>query len=635
MCGINGILNLNGEAIHDAENLLQKMNDSISHRGPDDEGKWLSDRRQLALGHRRLSIIDLSASGHQPMSDSRGNAIVFNGEIYNYKEIKKLVGTPYNFISDSDTEVLFTLYKEKQHEALAQLNGMFAFAYWDENKETLYLARDRAGKKPLYYCEFNGKFSFSSEIKALLTLPWVQALPDDESIYQFLTYNQLPPAMTMFKGIHKLAPGYQLTVAKGKISQEQYWDISPQQWNLKSEEEISDTLYNTLEKAVAYRMVADVPVGAFLSGGVDSSAIVALMSKFTSVPIKTYSVGFAGQPDYDEKSFARQISTAYKTEHHEININAEDIANSLPKIIESFDEPMADATCIPIYFISKLAREKGTIVVQTGDGADELFAGYRSWIKYNRFYPYYHAFSKTPSFVRKGIAALIKETNDEASALREIFSRASKNQEFFWGGARAFKESTKRSFLSASFNKRSFDYDSYTVIGAYKKEFDALKKKHSWLNDLDWMCYLGLKFQIPSKYLYRMDRLGMANSIEIRSPFLDFNLINAAFSIPSKYKIKNGEPKYILKKSLERILPHEILYRKKMGFCVPLQEWAGEIMLEYVESNLKSFSANTGIFDEAGIGRQIDQIKKGNKAYTNQLWTIYFMMAWFKKWMSA
>lgn len=635
MCGINGILHLNGNIIPDADLLLQKMNDRIAHRGPDDQGKWISQGGQLALGHRRLSIIDLSSSGHQPMTDAYGNAIVFNGEIYNYKEIKYLLGQNYTFKSESDTEILLELYKRKKHDALQYLNGMFAFAYWDEQAQSLYLARDRAGKKPVYYCEKDGVFSFSSEIKALLTLPWVTARPDEESIYHFLTFNQLPPSFTMFSGIKKLAPGHCLTINKGQIKVKEYWNIEPEDWTSKKEGEISERLYSELEKAVAYRMVADVPVGAFLSGGVDSSAIVALMRKQTASTIKTYSVGFSNQPSYDEKSHARRMADLFKTDHHEVNISSDDIGECLPIIIDSFDEPMADATCIPIYFISKLAREKGTIVVQTGDGADELFAGYRSWLQYNRFYPWYHRYEKLPTFFRKGMAAAIRETSDEASALREIFSRASKNEEFFWGGARAFKESTKRSFLSDNFNNTTAGKDSYSIIKEYRLEFEMLKQKHRWMNDLDWMCYVGFRFQIPSKYLYRMDRLGMANSIEIRSPFLDYHFINSAFSVPSSLKIKNNEPKYILKKSLEKLLPTDILYRKKMGFCVPLQEWAGDIMLDYMDQHLKSFARNTGIFNEKGLQLQIDQLKKGNKAFTNQLWTIYFMMAWFKKWMSA
>lgn len=635
MCGINGILYMKGNSLANSKELIHAMNASIAHRGPDDEGVWASIDDHLFLGHRRLSIIDLSPSGHQPMVDDAGNAIVFNGEIYNYIEIKAELQSTVSFKTESDTEVIMKLYELYGFNALKKLNGMFAFAYWDQKHETLFLARDRAGKKPLYYSEHGGIFAFSSEIKALLQLPWIKAQPDQQALYHFLTFNQLPAPLTMFEGIHKLDAGECMTLRKGHIKIESYWHIEPENYSHKTEKQLSDELFHQLEKSVNYRMVADVPVGAFLSGGVDSSAVVALMRAQHQGSIKTFSVGFDGQANYDERIYAEKVSKLFQTEHFEKNIKPEDIANSLPLIINSFDEPMADATCIPIYFISQLAREQGAIVVQTGDGADELFSGYRSWLKYQRLYPWYHRYNTFPTSIKKGISRLVSETNDKASALREIFTRASHGQELFWGGAKAFKESTKRSFLSETFLNAIGDITSYSIIQKYKQEFDQLKISHPWLNDTDWMCYLGLKFQIPSKYLYRMDKLGMANSIEIRNPFLDYHVINMAFSIPSAFKTKNKVPKYILKKSLERILPNEILYRQKMGFCVPLQEWAGEIMLDYTEQHLKSFSRNTELFTEAGLHTQIKEIRKGNKAFTNQLWTIYFLMAWFKKWMSA
>jgi len=635
MCGINGLLYLKTNSLGNSRELVAGMNACIAHRGPDDEGLWSSKDDRLFLGHRRLSIIDLSTSGHQPMIDEEGNAIVFNGEIYNYKEIKSELASHFNFKTGSDTEVIMQLYKKYGHDALKKFNGMFSFAYWNQEKETLYIARDRAGKKPFYYTEQNGVFAFSSEIKALLKLPWVKASPDQQALYHFLTYNQLPAPLTMFEGIYKLDAGECMTIHKGQIKKESYWEISPENLSSISEDEICDRLFQTLQTSVNYRMVADVPVGAFLSGGVDSSAVVAMMRAQSSGTIKTYSVGFDGQANYDERIYAEKVSKMFNTEHFEKNIRPEDIANSLPLIIDSFDEPMADATCIPIHYISQLARANGTIVVQTGDGADELFSGYRSWMKYKKIYPWYHTYNNFPSFIKKGVASLINETNDEASAMREIFSRAAQGQELFWGGAKAFKESTKRDFLSKDFLSGINNLNSYEVIQQYRKQFDVLKQKHSWLDDTAWMCYIGLKFQIPSKYLYRMDRLGMANSIEIRNPFLDYHMINLAFSIPSHLKTKNNTPKYILKKSLEKILPSEILYRKKMGFCVPLQEWAGEIMLDYTETNMKSFVSNTELFTEEGLKSQIKEIRKGNTAYTNQLWTIYFLMAWFKKWMSA
>jgi len=330
--------------------------------------------------------------------------------------------------------------------------------------------------------------------------------------------------------------------------------------------------------------------------------------------------------------FAKKVSKQFKTEHYEKIVTANDLREYLPHIVNTFDEPLADSTCIPIYFISQMARQHGTIVVQTGDGSDELFAGYRSLMRYKKLYPYYHLYNSLPTFIKKSIAS-IASSNDDGSPKAEMLNRAALGQEFFWGGAKAFRESTKRNFLQPAWSDKMQNTNSYDVIKAVRKQFDTHKQKHKWLNDVDWMCYLGFKQQIPNRYLHRMDRLGMAHSIEIRSPFLDYNLVNFALSIPSNYKTKNGEPKYILKKSLERILDKEILYRKKMGFCVPLREWAGDVMTDYVEQHMKSFCANTGVFTEQGLQKHLNEIKAGNQNYTNNLWTVYFLMAWWERWM--
>lgn len=617
-----------------ASNYLHEMNKRIQHRGPDDQGTYIDTDRGLALGHLRLSIIDLSAGGHQPMIDPSGDKIIFNGEIYNYKELRKYL-PDHTFKTESDTEILLQLYRKYGHQALQYLNGMFAFAFFDQTKNELLLARDRAGKKPLYYTTKNGIFAFSSEIKALLALPWIGAKPDDSALYNFLTFNHLDAPQTMFEGIYKLGAGELMTVNKsGIIEHRIFYDINYKDLRNQSEKELEDSVFSSLDKSVEYRMIADVPVGAFLSGGVDSSAVVALMRKYSSNTIKTFSVGFEGQPDYDERIYAQQISKMFNTEHYEKVVSKNDIEEFLPAIVEIFDEPMADATCIPIYFISQLAKKHQTIVVQTGDGADELFAGYKGWMKYQNLYPWYHRYEHLPSILRNGAAKLFSYSESESPA-NEIIHRAAKNQELFWGGAKAFKESTKRNFLSSEWKSKIGSIDSYSVIKNRRDEFSTLQKKYPWLNDTDWMCYLGYKYLIPSKYLYRMDRLGMANSIEIRNPFLDFNLVDLALSIPSSYKVKNGIPKYILKKSLERILPNEILYRKKMGFCVPLKEWSGDIMIQQIEEKMHSFCSNYGIFNENGLKLHIEEIKKGNTNYTNNLWTVFFLMNWFEKWMGG
>lgn len=633
MCGINGFVLFGRQEPDQASLLIGQMNDTLAHRGPDDAGIWISQGRKAFFGHRRLSIIDLSAAGHQPMVDHEGNAIVFNGEIYNYRELRKKFGKEYKFRSDSDTEVLFEMLKKDIKGTLNAINGMFAFAFWDEKRQTLTIARDRAGKKPVYFSSANGVFSFSSEIKALLKLPWIKAEIDEKALNHFLTFNQVPEPYTMYNGIHKIGPGKYLTVSEHGIKEEEYWEIEPSNPHYRSEKEVADDIYSTLYQAVEDRMVADVPVGAFLSGGVDSSAVVAIMREISDQTIKTFSVGFENAPGYDERIYAEKVSKLFNTEHHERIIRQQDITEGLPHLIDSFDEPMADPTGIPIYYISNIARENNTIVVQSGDGADELFGGYRSWIRYSKWMPWFESYSRIPTGLKNLVSSLAGHFLSESSVAREFLSRAAAGQSFFWSGARAFKESSKNQLLHPDFLSRNNDNNSYTIIAGLNRQFDKLAQGHPHLTSVDRMGYLSFKFQIASRYLYRMDRLGMANSIEIRNPFLDRSMINLAFSLPRGLKQKNNEPKYILKKALERLLPHEILYRKKMGFSVPLKEWAEPLMLEYTLSNLPSFCKNTCIFNEKNINEMLKQYSKGNKEFTNQLWTIYFLMAWYNKWM--
>ncbi|HRH65939.1 MAG TPA: asparagine synthase (glutamine-hydrolyzing) [Bacteroidia bacterium] len=633
MCGINGLFSYSGVGIDRAAEKMAAMNERIRHRGPDDRGYWQDPSGRVVFGHLRLSIIDLSPSGHQPMISRKGTIIVFNGEIYNYKEIRDRFFKNENLKSSSDTEILLLLYEKFGEKCLEYLNGMFAFAIWDPEKEELFLARDKAGKKPIYYSVQNGVFAFSSEIKALLELPYVNAELDEEALYHFLTYNLLPPPLTMFRGIHKFHPAHKMKVTKRGIeSYSPYWEVSYSDLRQVNEQEIGKRISEAFTKAVNYRMVSDVPVGAFLSGGVDSSAVVAGMAKQSPHPVKTYSIGFDGQPDYDELKYAAQVAKKYGTDHYEKIVTPQDIRDFLPRIIDIFDEPMADSTCIPIYFISEKARANGTIVVLTGDGSDELFAGYRNWQKFIRRQPAFELYSSMPGFVKRSVAAVYEKINP-SSPLTDILYRAANHQEFFWGGARSFKESRKRNFLSQEFNRHTSALNSYSVISEFREQFRQLQKQHPQLKFIDWMCYLGFKFNIPNFYLYRMDRLGMAHSIEIRTPFLDTDFVNLALSVPGALKIKNAEPKYIFKKSQEQELGHDLLYRKKQGFNVPLREWAGDLLTEYVEGNLKSFCADHPQFSFTGLSGQLSRLKSGDRQVTNQLWTLYFLMNWFKKWL--
>ena len=631
MCGISGFFNYSNVSIPNGEDLVHKMNSAMENRGPDDSGVWSNDNKNVFLGHQRLSILDLSSAGHQPMHSSLAtNTIVYNGEIYNYKELKNRLRN-ISFQSGTDTEVLLELFAQENENFLSELRGMFAFSVWNEEKQQLQLARDRAGQKPLYYTIQNGIFAFSSQLKSLFELPWVKKELDEEALYHFLTFNHLVPPYTMFKGIHKFEPGYEMIVGKkGILSFKPFWelDLTP---STEDSKKIEDKVFADLESSVEYRMISDVPVGAFLSGGVDSSAIVAMMSKLTTTPVKTYSIGFEGQADYDELAYAREVASSFGTEHIEKIVKAEDFKKLLPQIVEIFDEPIADSTCIPIYFLSQLAKENGTKVILTGDGADELFGGYTNWMKYNKMYPYYQAYRKLPKILKKGFSKLYGKY-DKASPTYEMLKRSEKQQDFFWSGAKGFKESSKHEFLTEGFLERSASMDSFTVIENIKREFKNLKNSDQ-ADYLNWLCFTGIRNIIPNLYAHRLDKLTMAHSVEGRSPFLDHELIQTAFTISTKLKVKEGEAKYILKRSLERILPDEVLYRKKQGFCVPLKEWGTDIMVEYLEAELTPFCNRTDYFKEERIYAVLQNVKAGKSNNTNMLWTIYFLIQWYNKWI--
>ena len=633
MCGINGFLDAAGVVRADPAACVAAMNAALAHRGPDDEGAWHDAEAGVHLGHRRLSILDLSAAGHQPMRAPRGAVLTFNGEIYNFRELKAGLLRDEAFETRTDTEVLLRLYERFGEGMLDHLNGMFAFALWDPARRQLLLARDRLGIKPLYYTRQGGVFAFASEVKALLALPWVRAELDDEALYHFLTYGQVMPPRTMFRGIEKLRPGHKLVVRPGEEGRpEPYWEVSYENLDGASEADLQARLLDELRRAVGYRMISDVPVGAFLSGGVDSSAIVALMAERTGHPVSTYSIGFEGAPDYDERAPARRVAERFGTAHHERVVTPDDIRDFLPHVVDVYDEPLADATSIPIYFIAQMARADGTTVVLTGDGADELFSGYRSWQRYVRLYPYYRAFTRLPRPVKR-LAAEAYRAYDEASPNYEIVARAVDNREFFWGGARGFKESVKRSFLTPAYSARVAHLDSYDEMRDYRRRFDAVGMNGRRRRDVDWMCYLGAKSIVPDFYLYRADRLGMAHSIELRVPFLDHHVVDLALSLPGPLKVRDGEPKYVLKKALEAVLPRDVLYRKKKGFCVPLQEWAGEIMVDYLAREGRAFCRRTGLFSEDGLRRQLDAARGGSAHYTSTLWSMYFLATWMDRWI--
>lgn len=503
---------------------------------------------------------------------------------------------------------------------------MFAFAIWDPVRQGLFLARDRIGNKPLYYTTQNDVFAFSSELRPLLTLPWVSNTLDEKALYYFLTFGFAPPPQTMFKGILKLEQGHQLWVdtKESVAAPKRYWSVQMEDLP-DSETEIGSRLLESIHRSVDLRMVADVPVGLFLSGGVDSSALAAFMRDRTDQPIHSFSISFADQPDYDEADAARATAKRYGFVHHERVVTPEDMRQMIGSIVDVFDEPLADPTCVPIYFLSEMAKEKGIKVVLTGDGPDELLLGYRNWQKYQRLYPHYRRLLKLPRAIRK-LTYAIGRTGVAGPQMLEILHRAASGQELFWGNAPSFKESVKQSLLSYDFAKRSEDWDCHDVIASLRQEYDTTATSAN-ASDANWMSYLGLRFVIPNFYLHRADRLGMTHSIELRTPYLDHNFVNTCLSTPDKWKVCNGIPKYILKKILEPTLPNETLYAQKKGFCVPLKEWGSEMMSEFLRERLPGFCADTGLFNEKALQSEIDAGDMTN------LWNIYFIVNWLDRWI--
>ena len=622
MCGIAGLLNYSARELPAAGPLLQAMTASLAHRGPDDEDLWSDARAGVYLGHRRLSIIDLSSRGRQPMRGHAGSRLVLNGEIYNFRQLRAEM-RHYPFQSRTDTEVLLAGLEDRGFDILSRLNGMFAFAFWSPRRRQLLLARDRLGIKPLYYTTQGGVFAFASELRALLDLPWVEKALDERALQQFLTFNKLAPPGTLFAGIHKFHPGHAMVVGAGGIqSYEPFWRIA---FDRRPTGDPVSSVRAALEGAVDRRMVADVPVGAFLSGGVDSSAVARLMSERTSQAVRTYTIGF-DEPGYDERTHARRVASAIGAEHRERVVTQGEIADFLPAVAEVFDEPLADATSIPIYFLARLAAQDGTKVVLTGDGADELFCGYRGWMKFPRLSPWFGALRSrwNPAHWALPLAAM---TLPKTSRLREILRRARRGQELFWGGAGGLKGAAKDSVLTAEFLRRLEGDPAAEHIAGVRGAFEERHPRPGRASVVDWMCFVGAHDIVPNYYLHRADRLGMAASIELRVPFLDHELVDLAFSIPADRKIENGIAKAVLKQAVRDLMPADLVDRRKQGFCVPLQEWFGRSIYRHVDDNLDRFCTDTGIFRaravrELGVTRGI-----------HGLWNLYFLMTWFDRWL--
>ena len=663
MCGIAGILD-NTTKRPPQNDKLTAMQQIMRHRGPDGDGQWISPEGNVGLAHLRLAIIDLSTKAAQPMTDGQDKVwITFNGEIYNHATLRKqLEEAGRHFTTDhSDTEVLVHGYLEWGIDDLLQrLEGMYSFAIWDCEYKKLVLARDRIGIKPLYFTKADGRFVFASEIKAILADPTIERDIDPQALNHFLSFMIAPAPLTMFKGIFKLPAAHFMEVSEdGTMSFRRYWDavpgqsIDPAKISHLSEAEL-ETFYTRgirkhLERAIGKRMMSDVHFGVFLSGGIDSSANVALMSQMMDRPVNTFTVGFKDHKHLNELDYANRIAKEFKTNHHEILIDETDMMGYLDDLVYSQDEPIADWVCIPLYFVSKLAKDKGVTVVQVGEGSDEQFCGYDSYMTYlNLHRKFWDGYTKAPSLLRKLIgtgAETLAALSPRFDKITEVLARAGKNQELFWSGANAFWNVHKRRTLNskpATSDLRELELagldvsglnsaDSGDIISSYMKSFD---EKHPGQDHLTRMAHSEFRLRLPELLLMRVDKICMSTSIEARVPFLDHKLVEFTMDIPMEWKIKDGESKYLLKKAINDLLPDEILCRKKMGFAAPMAEWLrGEFGHRAEAAVLGSPLLDRGFLNRDHIASLFKDHLAGRRDNALHLWTLFNLTSWYDHWI--
>jgi asparagine synthase (glutamine-hydrolysing) len=626
MCGIAGFTRFL-DPTGDISSLV-RMGDKIAHRGPDAHGEYLDDG--IGLCHRRLSIIDLSAAGNQPMFSEDGNlVIVFNGEIYNFLELRKdLEEKGYGFKTKTDTEVILALYQFEGIRCLNKLFGMFAIALWDKHKQKLFLARDRLGKKPLYYYYDQKHFIFGSEVKSILEIDSVPKGINHDAIYDYFVYQYVPEPKSIFKNIYKLKPGHYLTINKNGVNVKQYWDVSFKAQSMSTEEEISEGLLDIVNICTRQRMISDVPLGAFLSGGVDSSGIVALMAKNSTKPVVTCSIGFDSKK-YNEIQYAKKVANQYNTIHHELTVK-ENILDSLEHIAEYFDEPFADQSLVPTFFVSQLAKTKVTVAL-AGDGGDENFAGYS---KYSVDQIENNFRNNIPAFIRENIFHLF--VNPLQKSNYRLFSRSgtllnalSKTPaEGFYLTNTFMTDSLWNRLANAELKREIGDYHPSTQTIQYYNEADAD-------DHLSRILYTDIKTYLVGDILVKVDRMSMANSLEVRAPILDHRVVEYAASIPSQLKLHHNEKKYILKKSFASLLPSDILYRKKMGFSVPLANWLRNELKATAEEKL--FLSGNGLSNYFKLN-EINNIwlehQHGVKDHSAALWSLLMFEIWWQKYIA-
>ena len=665
MCGIAGILRYEGPGGR-PDALLRAMNASLAHRGPDGEDIWLSNDGRVGLAHRRLAIVDLSAAAGQPMSNEDGTVwVTYNGEIYNHQDLRaELVKSGHRFKTDhSDTEVLVHGYEEWGLDGLAErLDGMFAFALWDEGRGVLSLVRDRIGIKPVYFTQASGAFLFASEIKALFSDPAVPRDMEDAALNHYLSFLVAPAPLTMFKDIFKLPAAHLLQIDRsGRMQARRYWNAVPGRGvdaheiaGLEGAERrrfYVSGIRRRLEKSIEKRMMADVPFGVFLSGGIDSSANVALMNRLIDRPVETFTVGFKDHPRLNELDYAARVAGKFSTNHHEVLIDEGDMMGYLDDLVHHQDEPLADWVCIPLYFVSKLASEAGVKVVQVGEGSDEQFCGYDSYMTYLRTHrSFWQPYMRTvPAAMRRAVGSAARAGAGLCSAFErpaEVLHRAGRDGELFWSGANAFWSVHKdrlggvRPFGGGSFEALAAagldvagldQADSGAVIDGYMAPFD---RDHGGADFLTRMIHAEFRLRLPELLLMRVDKIAMSTSIEGRVPFLDHELVEFTMDIPMSWKIDGFRPKELFKESVRDLLPADIVNRPKMGFAAPMKEWMrGQFGRQAEARVLGSRLMERGIFNRDHVATLFSEHIEGSRDNALHLWCLFNLAAWHDHWI--
>ena len=634
MCGITGWVNLRQSNSKDHnEATLHSMCERIVHRGPDSEGVWLDD--QVALGMRRLSVIDLKTGDQPVFSEDKSVIVMMNGELYNYREVRaELEKDGFKFVTKSDTEILPHLYQKYGDDLLDHVNGMYAFTLWDSKKKKLIIARDRFGEKPLYYGVFDGKLIWASEPKAMLAHPVVKAELNLDALRHYISFDYVPAPMSIYKGVYKLPAAHVLTVENGEVRTRRYWNLN---WSeagavangsngtspAKSLSRKAEDLRDLLSDAVRMRLVADVPLGILLSGGIDSSTVAAFATQHATEKVKTFSIGFE-EDSFDESKFARQVATHLGTEHFEEKLSAEKAGDLISEIGKWLDEPLSDGSLIPTYLLARFVRKHVTVALG-GDGGDELFAGY----------PMYYAhkvaarYASIPAFVRSGLIEPVVKS----------LPVSTKNMSFDYK-AKRFVAGTKHDivtrhhswFGSFAANKHenllTLDVVERTNADIYAGARELLELTDA-KNDIERMQFLDINFYMAEDILTKVDRAAMAVSLETRAPFLDPRVGQFAASIPVEYKLKGSKGKYILKKAVEDLLPKTILNRPKKGFGIPIADWLKGRLNPLLHEMLAPQRINEqGLFNSDYVQKLITEHETNKASHHKELWTLLVFELW-------